>query len=225
MKRKLFVLFFILCLAGTEPARAEDDFQYWSRAQIKLLDTQYADLLHLWDLRFFEDASRLGFWYTTQKLQLDPYAHLSFAIAHTYLESETFNPARTRSEFKQQQRLELEMNPRWNFGKRLVIKNRNRVEFRWIEDKGSDNGRFRHLWEAEFPVSRIRFLRSFYLNNEIFIDFNQEALNEDWITPAGITVPVYGKSSLKIFYMIQSKKGNKDWASNQVLGTHFFIEF
>ncbi len=78
---------------------------------------------------------------------------------------------------------------------------------------------------VEIPVQKMPFVKSVYLNNEIFVDFHAHALNEDRVTPVGITLQIYKKLRLKIFYMIQTKKGTRDWSSNQILGTHFLISF
>lgn len=231
MRRQHFLVIglfvFILDIFFFEkPLFSEDDVQYWSRFAIKPVDTRYVDYVNFWDLRFFEDISKLGFWYTSQKIQIDPMKHVGFVMAHTYLESEVANARRTQNEFKYQHRLELEANPYWQWGNRLHIKNRNRMEFRWMEDRGSDNGRFRHLWQLEVPIKKVPFLKSVYASNEIFYEFEREKFAENWVTPVGLKVPIYKKTSLQLFYLIQSRKGAKgDWSSNQVLGTHLDVAF
>ncbi len=208
-----------LLLIGSLALRAENDFQYWSRFQVKVIDTKYVDSINFWDLRFFDDSSNFGFWQTSQKIQVDLIRNLSLGVAYTYLDNEVAN------EFKYQHRLELETNPYWSWKEWVNIRNCNRVEFRWIEDKGSDNGRFRQLLEFEVPIKNISPVQSLYFNNEIFIDFNQKELNENRVVPFGITFKVYKKTSFKVSYMIQSKKTAHDWLSNQVLGTHLLIAF
>ena len=51
---------------------AEDDFQYWQRLQLKVIDTKYFDYTTYGELRFAEDASDLHLWQTSQKFQFDP---------------------------------------------------------------------------------------------------------------------------------------------------------
>jgi hypothetical protein len=225
MKRKLGI-FVILIVLLSNSAFAEDDFQYWSRFSIKPLDTKYVDFVNYWDLRFMNDVTDFDLWFTSQKLIIDPIKHLSLGINYTYLESDTLNSRTKKEEFKQQQRFELEMNPYFNVGRWLKVKNRNRMEFRWIEDKGSDNTRFRHLWHFEVPINKVRFLKSVYANNEIFYEFEREKFAENRATPIGLKFPVFKKTTFQIFYMIQSRKSVRgDWSSNQVLGTYLDIAF
>lgn len=205
-------------------ALAEDDFQYWSRYQIKLLDTQYFDFTHYNEFRLNDDASNLGLWLTSQKLELQPWKYLGFGLNYTYLETETANARRTQNEYKYHHRLELEATPNYDWRGRIKFKNRNRIEFRWIEDKGSDHGRFRHLWEVEIPVKKIPRVQAVYLNNEFFIDFNTREINENRVVPFGVTFHLYRKIALKTFYMIQSKKADT-WESNQIFGTNLLIAF
>jgi hypothetical protein len=192
---------------------AGDDFQYWSRMQVKAIDTRYVDYINYWDLRFYEGASHLGFWQTSQKVQVDAFENLGFGAAYTYLEAEAGS-----SELKYQHRLELEALPRWKFG-RININNRDRFEFRWIEGKGSDNGRFRQLWEFEFPFKAKSKPLAFYCSNEFFLDCKARTINENQVVPAGIVIPLSRRSSLKVFYMLQSRKKDT-WSSSHILGTH-----
>jgi len=227
MKKLNQFLTFFICLSvlSAIPARAEDDFQYWSRYSVKAIDTKYVDFVNFWDLRFMEDSSRLRLWFTSQKIQIDPVEWLGFVIAHTYLENSAVNSRTKTREFVPQHRLELEANPKWKVAPWLTLKNRNRVEFRWIEDKGSDNTRTRHMIEIEFSLKKNRFVKSVYTNSEIFVDFNRHTINENRAIPAGINFNLYKKSTLGVFYMIQSQKGARDWSSNQILGTQVSLVF
>lgn len=224
--KKIVLIWAILMLVLQPLTFAEDDFQYWSRYSIKAVDTQYVDFINYWDFRVFPDAARLAYWQTTQKLQYDFFKFISFVTGYTYLESRTKDSKSGDTEFKNQHRLELEINPHWE-GKRVKISNRNRFEFRWIEDRGSDHARYRNLLEFEFPIKweRAKFLKSVYINNEIFVDFNLRELNENRVTPFGISFKINKKLSFKLFYLIQSKKGARDWSSAQVLGTNVGISF
>lgn len=220
-KISLFLLFFF---SAAILLFAEDDFQFWPRFSLKAIDTQWVDFVHYMELRLADHVSRPKFWQTGEKLQLSPWKYLGFALGYTYLEDKLTNSKTQETEYKFQHRLELEVNPQWK-SDWFSIFNRNRIEFRWIEDQGSDHPRYRQMWELEIPVKKVLFLKSIYANNEIFIDFNKRELTENRVTPAGITVRLHKNTQLKVFYMIQSKKGARDWSSNQVLGTHFVVSF
>ncbi|MCB9799624.1 MAG: DUF2490 domain-containing protein [Candidatus Omnitrophica bacterium] len=217
MRRVIAILF--LCLVCFMPVGlAQDDFQYWSRYSIKLLSNELFDFTNYWEMRGFEDASSLGLWYTSQKLQIHPVKNLSFGINYTYLEFEAADAAQKTNEFKYQHRFELEATPHWALPGQFKIKNRNRMEFRWIEGRGSDNGRYRHLWELYRSLD-LGWLKGIYINNEFFVDFARHQIAENRVTPVGITLRFNQHAGLKVFYMIQSQKGGFDWKSNQILGT------
>src|SRR3989338_5734695 len=159
-------------------ARAEDDVQYWPRYSVKAIDTKYIDFTNYWEMRLTEDVSDLNTWFTSQKIQIDPFAHLNLGINYTYLKNKTVNSKTNVRNFTDQHRLELEATPYWSWRDRLKIKNRSRMEFRWIEGRGSDHGRFRNMWEFEMQLKKIPRVESVFANNEIFVDLNKELINE-----------------------------------------------
>ncbi|MBP9865276.1 MAG: DUF2490 domain-containing protein [Candidatus Omnitrophica bacterium] len=220
----VLVLLVLSVFTCAETLRASDDFQSWNSMQLKVVDTKYVDYVTYGELRLTNDAGKLGFWQTTQKLQYDFFKYLGLATNYTYLESEVANAKQTRNEFKYHHRFELEANPRWSWKDRLNLRNRNRVEFRWIEGRGSDNTRWRTLGEVEVPLHKIPIVKSVYMSDELFIDFPRQTINETRIVPVGLTVGVIKGIDLKVYYMIQSQKGNT-WSSNQVLGTQLNLDF
>lgn len=220
-----WVIGFLSAFSFANVTLAEDDFQYWQRLQFKAIDTKYFDFTTYGELRFAEDASDFHFWQTSQKFQFDPIKHLSLGINYTHLQEEVLDSRTRKDEFKYHNRLELEINPYFNITDYVKVKNRNRMEFRWIEDRGSDNARFRHLWQVEVPIKGVLILQSVYTNDELFYDFNREQFTQNRWIPGGITLGIYKKNVLRIFYMVQSVKGRPDWSSNQILGTHVELAF
>ncbi len=224
MKRIAWNVYIILILLAAGSARAEDDFQYWSRFSFTPIKTEKLSYTNFSELRIREDSSNLGLWYTSQRFKVTPLKYAEFGINYTYLESEVDLSKGRGNEWKFQHRLELEVNPKWTFDNGFLLKNRNRLEFRWIEDKGSDNARLRQLWELDIPIKKFEWLKSIFLNNEYFIDFSRQTINENRVIPIGLNFKLPGGVSLQTFYMIQSQKG-KDWRSNQIVGTKWSFSF
>lgn len=228
MKKRTFFAAVLMIFSLSLPfgvGWAENDFQYWSRFQIKALDTKYVDYVTYGELRLNENASNLGFWQSSQKIILDLSKYFAFGINYTYLENESFQRQTRDTEFRHQHRFELEANPSWRWKDKLKIKNRNRFEFRWMEDQGSDHARYRHLWELDIPLEKMGPLTSIYTGNEFFVDFNSEKINENRVTPVGLTFKLHKKSNLKIFYMIQLRKRDSDWSSNHIFGSHVSLAY
>ncbi|OGW85718.1 MAG: hypothetical protein A3C35_02255 [Omnitrophica bacterium RIFCSPHIGHO2_02_FULL_46_11] len=225
MKKLILGIFTGMLLFTPTHLWAEDDFQYWQRLQIKAIDTKHVDYITYGELRFLDDVSDFGFWQASQKLQLDPIKYLQLGVNYTYLQNEAVDTKTKKKDFKSHHRLELEINPYYQVTHWLKFKTRNRLEFRWIEDAGSDNARFRHMDELEFPLKHLGPLQSIYANNEFFVDFNRERIVENRVIPIGLTFKLYKKTTFKIFYLIQSKRGSRDWSSNQVLGSQLSLAF
>lgn len=225
MTKKVIFFAILILVVCSMPVMAEDDVQYWSQYSLKAIDTKHVDYVSFWDLRFTDDLSDFSYWQATQRLIFDFIPYLSLGTNYTFLEEQVANSKTKEEEFKHHHRLELEINPHYELKKwvHVNIKNRNRFEFRWIEDQGSDNGRFRQRWELEFPLKRIPAVKSVYINNEYFVAFNRQELNQNRVIPIGINFKIFSKAILSVFYMIQSKKGANDWSSNQIVGTHLFL--
>ena len=217
MKRSIWMaISLIWILAGV--AQASDDVQYWQRLTLKTWQQDPWNLSTTGEFRAVDDVSDASYYQLTQRLGYKWIEPWELGIAYTYLSQET--KVGLREVFKDQNRLELEASHRWKPAEWMEIKNRGRVEFRWIEDRGSDNSRYRHLWELVFPVKNVSPMRAVYVNTELFYDFNRERPVEYRSTPIGIDLKLSEKAGLKVFYMIQSTRGTNDWASNQVIGTH-----
>lgn len=221
------VAFFILFvnILFQPVAAASDDFQYWSRYTLKTFSNEQFEISTYGDIRLFEDASTDGLYLVSERLKYRWFRHLDLGINYTYLEQRVKDAKTGTEEFKYHHRAELEVNPHWDIGDWLKINTRNRLEFRWIEDKGSDNIRLRHLVELEFPIKGREPIKSFYLNNEFFYDFQEGQYTQNRAIPIGIKFKINEKVSFQVFYMIQSQKGASDWSSNQVVGTHLVVSF
>lgn len=226
--RKIIIMNVVVIMVSlslmTHCAWAKDDFQSWNRVQLKVIDTKYIDYVTYGEMRFTEDAGNTGLWLTSQKVKYDFFKYLGLGTNYTYLETETSNAKKTKNEFKYQHRFEIEVIPRWSWKDRIKLSNRNRLEFRWIEGRGSDNTRYRAMGEIEVPVRKIPIVKSVYMNDELFIDFPRQTINESRIVPVGLTLGVHKGVDLKVFYMIQCQKGNT-WSSNQILGTQINMDF
>lgn len=219
------MLIAVFALSSQQPALARDDFQYWSQYSVDLLDTDKFNFKIFSDNRFFDDAKDVGFYLVSTRLKYKATKYLDLGMNYSYLNSKVNNPIASRSEFKFHHRVELEVNPYWNLMDWLKLYVRNRYEFRWIEDKGSDNARIRQRWQLTVPVKDKWRLKSIYASAEIFYDQPTNAFNENWITPVGGQFKVSEKVSFDLYYMIQSKKGTHDWASNQILATVVSFKF
>ncbi len=222
-RRTAWLIFQLLVFVS--PTWAKDDFQYRSLMTLKMVDTQKIDFVLFGQGRLIHDAKDVGFYSLSSQLKFDLWKNLSLGFNYTYLNVKVNNPVAGRSEFKFHHRVELEANPHWVIRDRLKVNMRNRYEFRWIEDGGSDNSRLRHRTNLEWPIKNRGPVQSIYANSEFFYDLHDHRYNENWTTPLGVKFRINDKTSLSFFYLLQSKRGADDWSSVQTFGTHFYREF
>ena len=215
--RKIFIV--IICvLLFPKPHYGSDDFQYWSWLTAKAVDTEKVDInLHA-QIRYRDDASQTALYLISPRLSLDFFRNLNFGINYTHLQVRKTNASTGATNYLYQHRYELEANPHWDIKKIAKIKNRNRVEFREIENSGSDHTRFRHLWSVGFPKWHLSS------SAEFFYDFKASEYNENRIMPIGLDFDIFKKVNFQVFYMAQSVKTN-NWSTNQILGTHLKVSF
>jgi hypothetical protein len=228
MTRRFYapMLVLLTCLLWVAPdGRASDDWQYWSRYTLKTHSFDRVELATYFEGRLNEDLSQDGLYQISEQFKYKLRDDLDLGLNYTYLEQRSVNSKTKIEVFKYNHRAEIELSPRWKPADWLQIKNRNRLEFRWIEDQGSDNTRFRQRWELVFPIKNAAPVQSIFVNSEYFFDFKQSQIVENRAIPFGVQFKLNDKASLSVFYMIQARKGPLDWSSNQIVGTHLTISF
>ena len=221
--RQQFILTTVIVLLFAADVQARDDFQYRQLLTLKLIDTKKIDLVIFNQVRFNQDAQNLNFYATGPQIKFDLWKNLQLGLNYTYLNLKTFDAAIGSDEFGFHHRLELEVNPRWDIGV-FKLTTRNRYEFRWIEDKGSDNPRFRHRTNIELPLKGVLPILSVYANSEFFYDINDHRYNENWTVPLGVKFKINDQANFSVFYMVTTRLTDT-WTGAQVLGTHVMINF
>ncbi len=216
----IIFLFFLI----TTPVFARDDFQYRQLLTIKLIDTKKVDFVLFNQMRLNHDAHDVGFYSMTPQLKFDFWKNLQLGLNYTHLNFKAFNAAAGRDEFRFHHRLELEVNPHWDFGERLKITTRNRYEFRWVENSGPGNDRFRQRTNLEIPLKNVLPLQAIYANTEFFYDFADHRYNENWTVPFGVKFKINDKANVSLFYMVQSRLTDA-WTTTQIVGTNVIVGF
>jgi len=219
---KVLIVLFLFCL----PTRglAEDDFQYRQLLSLKVIDTKKVDLVFFNQMRLNHNAQDVSFYLMSPQLKFDFWKNLQLGLNYTHLNFKAFNAAAGREEFRFHHRLELEVNPHWDIGEHFKVSMRNRYEFRWIENIGSDRDRFRHRTNVEVPFKNVLPLQAIFANSEFFYDFVDHRYNENWTVPFGLKFKVNEHVNFSIFYMLQSRVTDT-WTSTQILGTHLMVNF
>ncbi len=220
MKTLRILIIGLMTFLATTYSYATDDSQYWSLMTIKHLETPAITWSTHGQVRFIDDISHDGLYLISEQLKYKALDWANLEIHYTYMDVWQSKS----NEFTYQHRLELELNPHKKLSQTIELQNRNRFEFRWIEDKGSDNTRFRQRWGLNFLIPNGKLVKAYFVNNEYFYDFNKALINENRFIPIGIQLPPMGNSKMSLFYMIQSKR-NDDWSQAHVLGTHISIAF
>lgn len=221
--KKALIWVFVFLVGMSIRTEAKDDFQYWSQYNVHVIDREKWDFTVYADARFINDVGEGGLWFVSPRFKYHLLKNLDVAANYTYIENRVSVNGGT--EFKYQHRAEAEIIPKWVVGDWLKIDIRNRAEFRWIEDAGSDNTRLRSRLAFTFPIKDNNVLSALYVNTEFFYDLNANDYTENRTVPLGLKFKIDAKKSFDIFYMIQHKNGTKDWYANQIFGTVFNYKF
>lgn len=218
-KHFLFGIFFLFSLLPTTPAQARDDVRYWSEFLFKIAETEHVKFSLYTEGRFYDDISEDGLHLVSPKISYDVWKYVKLGTNYTFLQF------KSGGEYRYQHRAEVEINPQFPIGAFAKFSNRNRVEFRWIEDRGSDNTRSRHRFRLSFPIKSIKQLSSIYIDSEFFYNWSDHRYDENRSVPMGLSFNLSKKVKLNLFYMIQARKSSTSWSSNQILGTLAIFKF
>jgi len=223
----LTVFCVLLCAAASWAE--EDDFAYWSQYTVLLHDGEHIDLNAFFDFRFDNDAGNNDLNQASLQAKYDFIEHLSFGTNYTYILDKKYSSSSRNSEYFYQHVLELEANPYYTITDWLKFDNRNRVEFRWIEDNGSYNTRSRHRLRFTFPLVKNLLPKQdgIYMDSEFFYNYAERTYDENRSVPLGIKFTLNEQVGLSVYYMVRSQKSNStgEWTTTQILGSNVSLKF
>ncbi len=225
MKCQRIILLTLGLLLLSSLGHGSDDFQYWSQYSFKLIDTKHIDGTLFSEARLYNDTHDTGLYYVSARVTYDYINHLQLGTNYTYMNYKSQPQSGDLGAWRFQHRAELEVNPYFFIGDWLKVKNRNRIEFRWIEGRGSYNTRLRHRWTLTHPLKDKGRFKSIYLSSEFIYNVAEHTYDENRTVPFGAAVKLNDQLTVKSYYMIQSKKGGNGWFSNQIIGTLLSYKF
>ena len=204
---------------------AADDFQTWQWLSLTLWKEEGFRQDDKWLVQYYAD-NRMADDSRRQKVVLTgPLAKYlvgdNLELEAGYLAVGSRNL--TTDLWSQEHRMLYEVNPRFRLGERWNLHNRNRLEFRWRESRPLAL-RSRHRLQLRYRLDWGP-LRAAYSNNEFFYDYEQNRYNENRLIPIGLDFKTGTKSSISLFYMIQSVRRPTTWDDNHIFGTHFKYTF
>jgi hypothetical protein len=141
----------------------------------------------------------LQWWRFTQPHaeDIDPDKENYLVTAAGYEHLQTFQSGNDTIE----NRLAVEATPRFRLGDRLLLSDRNRVEFRWVN--GDYSTRYRNLFAVEYDaaIHGVRFAP--YASAEFFYDITTSTWKQEWYT-AGFQVPYRKWLMVDLYYLRQN---------------------
>ncbi len=224
MKSSALIVVFCqaLSLLITPLAEAEfsNDVQYWWKTQIKEWDGDKIDVNFEAEARFNEEISKLFTWRLAQKLVYSPKKNLDLGIGYRLEKSR--NGA--GDPFKRKHRLELEVNPHFQFLGNFKVSTRNRLELRWKENQGGKLfPRFRPRFLVSTTANWFPGLQEIAVGNEFFYDFEKKLYNQNRLYPLRAKFKLTPKLGLTLYYMVLSERDSQSngWRHTHVIGTDF----
>ena len=192
----LAVLLVVMAISVTASAQDNDNTvgEFWPEADAHIQFPENWRLLGFVGLKKGEDfpyqqiyaGFGLGYqWKDITKPHLentDPDKEHTFVFGGGYERLQTLNAGKISDE----NRLVLQVVAQFRPASRLLLSDRNRVEFRWVN--GVYSTRYRNLVQGEYDVKIHEFRFTPYASAEFFYDGSASSWNQEWYT-AGIEWP------------------------------------
>ena len=128
---------------------------------------------------------------------IDPDKEHTFVFGGGYERLQTLNSGKTSAE----NRLALQAVAQFRPASRLLLSDRNRVEFRWVN--GVYSTRYRNLVQGEYDLKIHEFRFSPYASAEFFYSSTTSSWNQEWYT-AGIEWPYKRILMVQTYYLRQN---------------------
>lgn len=221
MKKHLLKTLFFVLILGLCPkaAVAFDDNEYWSYFQLTHYKIGKWSLNSIEEVRIKDDIKYPKYYSVGPRIVYTASDHLNFATYNFFIRRAPV----ASDDFITENRLGFEATPSWDLNCRTKLLIRNRLEFRWIQNEGSNNTRFRQRWEFRFATPWWKQINYLYCSDECFYSFKTNLFEENWLIPLGLDIQLDKKSDVQVYYMIQIQRSAQGWRRNQVFATQFNI--
>lgn len=202
-------------------AKAADDFQTWQWLTIRVWKTNDFRLLLYGDNRMADNSGRQKLFILGPRVRYRLNPNLTAGAGYLFLDVQNLATGTWRHEH----RLDAALTPHVELSRHVSLQFRNRLETRWRERSDSVDFRSRHRLQLRRSVN-LGPIEALYCNNEIFIDYDQGRFNENRFIPAGVESRIHKRSTVSLFYMLQSaRRTTGQWDANHILGTHLKLQF
>lgn len=212
----------LLWLTAATALQGRDDIMMWNWLSLNLWQNDTHKVHAYFDNRIVDDLTEEKLWLGSLRYKFKARKNLQLGFGYTYIDVRTIKT----DSWRDQQRLEFEVNPSFKLDDNWKLSLRNRMEVRFYEDRGDSSSRFRHRTQLSRPIDFGPF-KSYYANVELFYLLDLEKVNEVRTIPVGSGIKLGENTKLNLFYMIQSKRtGNtSEWNHAHALGTHLIYTF
>jgi len=217
LRNSYWVFNFLITLAATSPARAQETrFEFWPELDV------WHELQPNLNLFFFESITRSRETrYTDAQTAANidfrwfpgaiyPLA-LSFRAGYSYSGEISENPEPYR-----EHRAIVDFTPRYSIAQDLILFDRNRVEFRWVNSDYSN--RYRNRLRLEYRPTIREKIVNIYLSGEVVYDYSARRWVRNYIQ-TGIEVPLAWYISIELNFTRQNSKGSSAPDHVNALGT------
>lgn len=217
MNRKIFIVFVLLLYCPISQLRADNYYsEYWQKFFWEMWTKDSFSLgtyvkietgNHFKKVRSLQLSEQLSY-QVSDNFSVE--AHYSYLHGHSIVKN---------SPWHWQHRLELEANRTFNLPCNALLKTRNRLEIRKIEEVSKVQYRLRQLIMLVVPFEKTAVLQSFSMYNELFYDISTHLFNQDRLCPFQLTFSLSDKIDLDLFFLIRFFLDDEVWQKSAVLGT------
>lgn len=202
-------------------AVAVDDFQTWQWLTVRVWKTNNFRLLLYGDNRMADTSGRQKLFILGPRVRYRLNPNLTLGAGYLFLDAQNL----TTGTWRHEHRFDAAITPRFELSENTSLQFRNRLETRWRERADSVAYRSRHRLQLRRDA-RLGPIEAIYCNNEFLIDYDQGRFNENRLIPAGVEFRVHQRSTISLFYMLQSvRRTTGQWDANHILGTHLKLQF
>jgi hypothetical protein len=203
---------------ATAAGRADDKFQWRPAVSIRLLNTPKWDVTAGEEVWISGQGPNPTYWQSTARVRYKGIPYVWIGAGYSYIENQTAN-SHGQAVSLYQNRAEFEVSPHFELTNGWRFLNRNRVEFRWIEDAPEESTRTRNLFEVIYPLKLPAPFEDMFSSAEIFYNWTIMRFTEYRLSPVGFDIKLSSHASLRTYYTWREVLSSGEWNTTQVFWT------